>query len=204
MKSMWVGLWIACGMTACGPTRSNVKAEESGDQAMKLSDQVSETRRADEKVTRFDLNRDGKPDDFRYTITVKTDDGKEVQRVVRKELDINFDGRIDITTFYDDDGQVEKDAYDMDLDGKVELVLFFEKGVCVRKERDLNFDGKTDQWVFLEKNKVVRKEADNNGDGKVDYWEYWENDQYDRAGEDLDGDGTVDRWRKNPESGAPQ
>ena len=200
---LWVGLWIACALTACGSNRGDVKQNKSGDpngQTLTLSDEISETRRADEKVTRYDLNHDGTPDVFSSSITVKGEDGKEVQRTVRKELDLNYDGKIDITKFYDDSEQVDKEAYDLDFDGKVDQVNFYVKGVCVRKERDLNYDGKADLWLFLEKNHIVRKERDNNGDGKVDYWEYWENDQVDRVGEDLDGDGTVDRWMKNPES----
>lgn len=196
------------GMAACGPTRSDLKQDRSGDpggeQALTLSDQISETRRSDEKVTRYDLNHDSKPDIFSYAITAKGEDGKELERVVRKELDLNFDGKIDITRYYDDAEQVEKEGYDLDFDGKLDLINFYEKGVCVRKERDLNYDGRTDLWLYLEKGHIARKERDNNGDGKVDYWEYWENDVVDRVGEDLDGDGTVDKWQKNPESATVQ
>lgn len=198
---------MACALAVCGcgSNRSDVKQAKPGDatgQTMMLSDEISETRHADEKVTKYDLNHDGTPDVFSYSITVKGEDGKETQRLVRKELDLNYDGKIDITKWYDENGLVEKEAYDLDFDGKVDQVNFYEKGVCVRKERDLNYDGKADLWLYLEKGHIVRKERDTNGDGKVDYWEYWENDQVDRVGEDLDGDGTVDRWMKNPESAA--
>jgi antitoxin component YwqK of YwqJK toxin-antitoxin module len=205
---VWVRLWMACGLVACGSNRSDVKpgkpGDASGPQTLTLSDEVSETRRADEKITRYDLNHDGTPDVFSASVTVKGEDGKETQRLVRKELDLNYDGKVDITRFYDDNEQVEKEAYDLDFDGKIDQVNYYEKGVCVRKERDLNSDGHTDLWLYLEKGHIVRKEKDSNGDGKVDYWEYWENDVVDRVGEDLDGDGTVDRWTKNPESGAGQ
>jgi len=134
------------------------------------------------------------------TVKAKSADGKDIDRLVRKELDINADGKIDISRTYDEREQISREALDLDFDGKVDQVNFYEKGVIVRKERDLSSAGKPSLWLFFEKGKLVRKERDTNGDGRVDYWEYWENDQVDRIGEDLDGDGNVDKWTKNPDS----
>lgn len=151
-----------------------------------------------EKVTEHDLNRDGKTDVWSYAVAAKDAEGKEVERLVRKELDINWDGRVDIRRHYGADEVIEREVLDLDFDGKVDQVNAYEKGVLLRKERDLNYDGKADQWVFFERGRIARKERDSNFDGKVDYWEYWEADQVDRVGEDLDGDGDVDRWTRNP------
>jgi hypothetical protein len=161
---------------------------------------IVQSRRGDEKVTEFDLNHDKKPDVWSFTVPAKDAEGKEFDRLVRKELDINWDGKVDITRGYDDREQIGREALDLDFDGRVDQVNFYEKNVIVRKERDLDYNSKPDLWIFFEKGKIVRKERDTNNDGKVDYWEYWEGDQVDRIGEDLDGDGNVDKWTKNPNS----
>ncbi len=143
-----------------------------------------------EQLLEYDLNRDGKPDVWRYVR--KDAAGKEV--VLRKEKDLNGDGRIDTWEAYAPDGTVSRLVYDLDFDGKPDVTLFFEKDQLVRKEYALGFDGQSRSWNFYEKGKLVRKERDTNADGKPDVWEYWENGEIDRIGVDLDGDGQVDRW----------
>lgn len=137
----------------------------------------------------FDLNRDGKPDAYQF---VKVIDDTPV--VVRKENDVNFDGRIDLVRSLTDKGELDQERLDNDFDGKIDLVVFFEKGVIVRKEYDTNFDQKSDLWRFFDKGNIVREEADLNYDGAVDYWEYFEGGQLDRVGIDRDADGNVDEW----------
>lgn len=173
------------------------KADGDGEQ---VAEGILQKQAGNEKVVETDTNKDKKPDVWTYTITVKGPDGNDVERISRKDLDINWDGKIDIARQYDDKEQISREAWDLDFDGKVDQVIFYEKGIPVRKERDLNSSGKPSLWLYYEKGQLVRKERDTNGDGKVDYWEYWENNQVDRVGEDLDGDGNVDKWTKNPDS----
>jgi hypothetical protein len=186
---------------ACSTTKDAKKADGSDSGGgEKLSEHIRQKQAGNEKVTEFDLNGDKKPDVWTYTVPSKTPDGKDYEKLVRKELDINWDGRVDIARNYDDREQVEREALDLDFDGRPDQVNYYEKSIIVRKERDLSSAGRPSLWLFYEKGKLVRKERDTNGDGKVDYWEYWEGDQVDRVGEDLDGDGNVDKWTKNPNS----
>ena len=196
---MAMGLLGGLTLGGCATDAGARKADAAGESEA-LSDSIRQKRHGDEKVKEFDLNGDKKPDVWVYSVIVKGPDGKDVERVVRKELDINWDGRVDISRTYDENEQLSVEKLDLDFDGKVDQINYFEKGVVVRKERDLTASGKPSLWLFYEKGKLVRKERDTNGDGKVDYWEYWENDQVDRIGEDLDGDGNVDKWTKNPNS----
>ena len=161
---------------------------------------IHQGKKGNEKVTQFDTNHDLKPDVWEYSVPGKDAEGKPVDRRVRQELDLNWDGRVDVVYEYDDKGRVNRASFDFDYDGKVDQVNFSENGVLVRKERSLGHNGHVDEWVFYGQNKVIRRERDVNGDGRVDYWEYWENDQVDRIGEDIDGDGKVDRWTKNTRS----
>jgi antitoxin component YwqK of YwqJK toxin-antitoxin module len=193
-------LTAALAFASCATTDSAEKKDgasaEGGDQ---VAENIKQGQAGDEKVTEFDLNKDKKPDVWTYTVVAKTADGKDYERVSRKDLDINWDGKVDIARQYDEKEVVSREALDLDFDGKVDEVIFYEKGVVVRKERNLTSAGRPSLWVFYEKGQLVRKEKDTNGDGKVDYWEYWENNQVDRVGEDLDGDGNVDKWTKNPD-----
>ena len=193
-------LLTALTLLGCATAGSGEKkdGESSGD-GEQVAENVRQKQSGDEKVTEFDLNKDKKSDVWTYTITAKNADGKDVERLVRKDLDINWDGKVDIARVYDEKEQVSRETLDLDFDGKVDQVIFYEKGLVVRKERNLT-GGKASLWVFYEKGQIVRKERDTNGDGKVDYWEYWENNQVDRIGEDLDGDGNVDKWTKNPDA----
>ena len=144
----------------------------------------------EEHVQAYDLHRSGKPDVWVYSVTTQDASGRPVERRVRKEADLNGDGKVDIVYYFDADGQVTKETLDLDYDGKVDDTLYFEKGKKVRSEKDLDGDGRVDTWSYYDGNeKLVRKERDVKGTGKVDYWEYWEN-------EVLAGDGQVDRWTK--------
>jgi hypothetical protein len=186
-KRGWVVGLALVGLCGCVSDKSAKKPEEAQAREQVAPPPIRPAPAANEKVTEQDTNGDDKPDVWRITVD---------ERVVRKELDINWDGRVDITTSYDARGEREREAMDLDFDGKVDSVYFYEKGINVRRERDLNGDGKPDVWVFYEKGQLARKERDSNGDSRVDYWEYWENNQVDRIGEDLDGDGNVDKWSR--------
>jgi len=157
-------------------------------------------RQPNEIVTEYDLAHRGKSDLWKYA--VKDAAGKEV--LLRKEKDLNGDGKIDTWEKYAPDGSLVRAVYDLDFDGKPDVTLFFEKDQLVKKELALGFDGVPRTWNYYEKGKLVRKERDTNGDGRVDSWEYWENGEIDRIGIDLDGDGQVDRWeaRKRSEAAA--
>jgi hypothetical protein len=145
-----------------------------------------------EHVAAYDLDHGGKPNLWRYSVLVA--EGKE--RVIRKEWDLNGDGRVDWWQAFDAEGNLVKEAFDLDFDGKPDLAITYEKGQLVKKEFAPGFDGMVRTIEYYEDGKLVRKERDTKGDGKVDTWEYFENGELDRIGVDLDGDGQVDRWTK--------
>lgn len=140
----------------------------------------------------LDSDGDGTPDLWRFSVLVA--EGQE--RLVRKERDLNRDGRVDAWETFDGEGRFAKLVFDMDFDGKPDLVVTYEKGQLVKKEYAPGFDGMARTAAFFENGKLVRKERDTKGTGKIDTWEYWEGGALDRIGVDLDGDGEVDRWDK--------
>jgi hypothetical protein len=173
---------------ACATTESAAPAKTPAE-AVSLTPPGFE-KQAGESLTEYDLTHDGKPDVWKYAL--KDAAGKEV--LLRKEKDLNGDGKVDVWEKYAPDGTVVRVVYDLDFDGRPDVTLFYEKDQLVKKELAFGFDGMPHAWNFYEKGKLVRKERDANGDGNVDYWEYWEGSEIDRIGVDVDGDGQVDRW----------
>lgn len=150
-----------------------------------------------ETVTAYDPGHAGRPTLWKYSVVVA--EGKE--RVVRRERDLNGDGRVDVWEVLDEEGNVSKAVYDMDFDGKPDLVVTYEKGQLVKKEIAPGFDGMARTVEYYENAKLVRKERDTRNTGKIDTWEYYENGDIDRIGHDDDGDGQVDRWEKREGEG---
>ena len=200
MKTLgWVLSLAGLGLVA-GCAHTPAPAAATGPRSGVGSD-IHQPPAGEEHVQAYDLHRTGKPDVWVYSVSTQDASGRPVERRVRKEADLNADGRVDIVYFFDSDGQVMKETLDLDYDGKVDDTLYFEKGKKVRSEKDLDGDGRVDTWSYYDASeKLSRKERDVKGAGKVDYWEYWENGVIDRIGEDLDGDGQVDRWTKGGEA----
>jgi len=160
--------------------------------------------RCDDKgkqVVSLDANGDGKPDVIKLFLPANQD-GHQVQQLVCKQTDLDFDGKIDLVQYYGPSGELFMDEYSMDYSGKFTGRTFFQDGKKVRAEKDMNFDGKPDYFEFYEGGRLVRVERDRNGDGKVDEWQYYENGRLDRIGFDTTGSGRVDKWERGPEGGA--
>ena len=154
------------------------------------------------KLVNYDLNRDGKPDIYKF-FRVITDDPKLLgtKVLVRKEIDLNHDGRIDVVKLYDDKQEVREERTDLDFDGRLDEHSFFAAGKLVRQEIDLNYDGQPDVIRYFKSDRLEHLEADRNSDGHIETWEYYEGDELDRVGVDLNNDGVVDRWeRKHAEA----
>ena len=100
--------------------------------------------REGEKVVALEVGGHGKPDLWKYSILVA--EGQE--RLLRKERDLNGDGKVDVWEAYDDEGNVSKQAYDLDFDGKPDLVITYEKGQLVKKEFAPGFDGMARTTAF--------------------------------------------------------
>ena len=136
-----------------------------------------------------DINGDGKPDVFNF-LQPRTDGPR---LVIRRESDLNWDSRIDVRTWFDIQGRIEKEEMDGDFDGRVDWVDHYQGGKRVLSEVDSDYDGAYDLFKIYEGGVVRRKERDTNGDGTVDMWEYLdEKGAVVRMGRDVDGDGVMD------------
>jgi hypothetical protein len=194
LAAVLLALVMAGPVSGCAARRAQVVETPAA-----ALDQINVPGRPDpqpgDRVLTFDLNRNGRPNIYHHLRTLP--DGSE--QLIRKDIDLNGNGRVDVWRFYADGERLVREAFDLDFDGIVDVWNYYDdRGRLVRKEADLSLDGRIDLWKYYENGRLVRKERDTSGNGRPDYFEFWVDGEIDRIGEDLDGDGTVDRWTRRP------
>jgi hypothetical protein len=156
----------------------------------------SRCKSAGKQVVEADTNLDKKPDVWKYYVS----NTQGAQVITCKQVDLNHDGKVDITYYYDDTGaQSSLEEFDLDFDGRNDLTVYYANGKKVREELDTNYDGRSDLWKFYEAENLVRLERDADYNGRADQWEYYEGGKLDRIGYDTSGSGRVDKWDRAPE-----
>ncbi len=179
-------------LAACGDSDSKPKTEVQPEASL-VAVEVTD----DNETEHYDLNGDGKPDVSKVFSKVAGAPGAPKKRVLaRTDLDVNFDTKVDMRQFFNQDGVMVREEMDLDFDGKTDAVDFYAEGAIVRRESFLNFNEKPSIWKFYEEGRLVRKERDESGDGKPDTFEYYEGDQIVRVGFDRNGDGKPDYYEE--------
>ncbi len=207
----------AVALMACGGSDQQKKDEAKAKNEAKKPDDsggpVQIEVDGNQAVQRIDVNGDDKPDVFKfYRVTGEPPKGKDESDapkvLVRKEIDVNFDQRIDIVEYYAGEQGKEqriRAELDLDFDGRVDEVRHYKAGHITLIELDLGFDGKTDTWRYYQLtkndegktvNRLVEKRKDTNGDGAVDEWEYFTKGAITKIGYDTTGDGSPDKFKK--------
>jgi hypothetical protein len=111
----------------------------------------------------FDANKNGTFESTSYM------DGT---RIVRIELDLDENGKVDRWDFYRPDRSLEKVGFSRLNDGIMDAQAFYEPaGVLARMEVSTRRDGRFDKTEFYAAGVLVRTEEDANGDGRPDKWE---------------------------------
>jgi len=84
--------------------------------------------------------------------------------------DCNRDGRPDVWREYDSRGRLIRVEIDSNFDGRPDIAEYYERGVLVRRESDRNFNGQIDllQDFDPDTHRVVRSVADVDYDGVAD------------------------------------
>jgi hypothetical protein len=114
-------------------------------------------------------------------------------RVVRAELDENFDGVVDRWEYYGD--QAVPTAA-VPGDG------LMPRGTLSRAEQATRGDGKINRRESYENGQLSSVEEDTNGDGKTDKWETWSGGALKAMALDTKGTGTPDRRLVYPPDGS--
>lgn len=183
MKFRWCILGAAAVLSACGGKKEDPKSAEDARQRRETEIVLEKCDVSASDAKKVDANGDGKAE----MVQVQKG-GREICRTA----DLNFDGKNDRTTFYDESGKVRRIESDFDKDGIIDEIALFESGELREKHRATTLDGRLDTWDFYDKGLVARTERDENGDGVIDQW--WE---YPSRGcplihVDTDGDGRPD------------
>ncbi len=193
-------LLLFCGCAGASATTNAPLPTSRPDAPRSASgDMEALAKREGMKLETFDLNKDKHPDVFKFYAPGKDPKTSEQTplRLARKDVDINHDGKVDMTEFYDNDGRLSHARADLDFDGEIDCTTFYRDGKVTRREFLLGANkGRPGLVKFYAKNMLVRLEADRNGDGKIDHWEHYENGKLDRIGIDTTLDGKADSWQQ--------
>ncbi len=111
----------------------------------------------------FDANRNGRNE------SVSVMDGT---RILRIELDLDENGKVERWDFYGPDRKIEKVGFASRNDGVLDSQAFYSAdGALQRMEISTRRDGRFDRVEFYDSGVLVRSEEDQNGDGRPDKWE---------------------------------
>ena len=185
----------ALALSACG--KKNAPASAGSDDSL-YGSKVKEKEMTAEGLIRqsIDLDADKRPEIFNFY----RERADAPRLLVKKEIDLNRDGKVDVISYFDDDGVLEKEEMDGDYDGVFDWTDHYQDGWRVMSEYDTDFDGIANVWKYYTRAEegqgqpqLDRKERDTDGDGKVDVWERFnEKGEVTRTGRDTDGDGKMD------------
>jgi len=189
---------LACSLTHCASTR--VAGAASGEESAEEIEGIQSRQEGDLTVKTYDLFHTGRPDVWEYYQTVTDPNtGRTNLRLVRKEMDLNDDGRVDVTRFYGENDRVVKEELDLDFDGKVDEVIYFDDRGSPSKKEVRDSKGKPVLWKYYENGQLAREERDSKGTGAVDTWEYWVDGKLDRIFVESSTDGVMrERQIKTP------
>lgn len=159
---VWAGLVLCAlgGVVACSGKGAARAGGEKG-----LRDTKIRTESCS-KSNGFDTNRDGKKDLFEAAAGGK---------LACRASDLDFDGTVDQTTFFDGNGVVRRREVDLDGNGVPNVIETFQGGKLVLRASDTAGLGKLDMWDTYNPATGERtaRERDTNGDGHIDqFWVY--------------------------------
>jgi len=183
---------VACGATE-GELPSNLEERYKG-----MTDPGPSTLYGREGMTvqPFDLNNDNVADLWKLYTKEKEniDDAKETTKLARKEVDSNFDGKVDIWFHYNLLEALFKEEADSNFDGSIDLVSYYDKGRVVK--RDVFIPGLLTPVAarHFREGVLYKVELDKNHDGLVERWEIYVEGKLAQVGHDSSGDGGLDYW----------
>lgn len=113
-----------------------------------------------------DANKNGKIDTVSYM------DGA---RILRIELDLDEDGRVERWDFYDAAGTLEKVGLSRSNDGVMDAVAFYDPaGELRRMEISTGANGRFDRVELYDHGVLSSSSDDTNGDGRPDKWDSYQ------------------------------
>src|SRR5688500_1667132 len=147
-NSFSLSLVVVALATAVGCKGSNTPPPQTAANAGAINGQPpppvdrSRCKSDGKQVIGADTDLDKKADVWKYYVP----NGKGAQVMTCKQVDLNHDGKVDITYYYDDTGaQAALEEFDLDFDGRNDLVVYYGNGKKVREEMDTNYDSRSEE-----------------------------------------------------------
>lgn len=110
-------------------------------------------------------------------------------------MDMNFDGHVDLVRFYEEDGTTPRlELHDFDFDSRIDQVSQYENGERVRQELDTDFDDRMDLSIRCEHGVATHVQRDRLHHGQIDTWETYEGGFIHEAKYDEDRNGEPERF----------
>jgi hypothetical protein len=133
-------------------------------------------------------------EDSEVTIAAGTWGDNAEQRVTRRILDVDEDGRPEQIRYVDPaSGEIVRQEKDSDYDGQVDVWQTYQDGEIISRAEDSNGDGAADVWESYYRGRMVERTVDRDTDGVQDAFYRYEGDLLAEERHDSDNDGRVDR-----------
>ena len=155
----------------------------------------------DPLVSSYDVNKDSIADMWKIYKNVKSKD--EMKKLLsRREIDLNFDGKVNYYKFYTEKGNINMEYLDLDLDGIVDTVVYYEKNQITKQEqykknpinKDLTINKEVPvykRYLYVNK-KLSRVISDREGNGVLDQYLFFKKNKLIQIAFDDDEDGKID------------
>ena len=134
----------------------------------------------------LDADRDSKPEQIRYI-------DRRSRKIVRKELDRDYDGALDAWHDYED-GQLVARVIDSDGDRRPDAWEQYTDGRMTSRAIDRDGDGVKDAFYRYRGDSLVEERHDSDNDGRIDRRVFYEQRRRTRDEEDRSRDGRMDTW----------
>ena len=156
----------------------------------------------------FDMNKDGVVDLWKYYAYKTSTDSEDTELVIiRKELDLNFDGRVDRIMYYNHKENLIREDIDTNFNGRIDRIHHYDNMNLVRTEfyrakcNKMEIDGthnptvNPDMLRFYRQGVMTREELDEKCDGNHEsVIIYNPNGEIAQIGKDANNDGIVETW----------
>jgi hypothetical protein len=180
--SHWVLVGASLAISCGGDTgRMGANSPDASHRDIEIRHQACEINSS--HVQAIDANGDGRAD-----LTMVMDGGHEVCRAA----DLDFDGRVDVWTYFDPSGNVLRREFDFDRDGAIDEIQLFASGQIVEKQRASTLSHHLDTWEKYAGGRIISAERDANGDGRIDQWWDYKTADCPIIHSDVDGNGQPD------------
>lgn len=148
----------------------------------------------EETVEIIDENEDKIPEIKRYFTQIA-----DKRHMVREEIDLNSDEKMDMIKYYNRDRHLAKIHLDLDYDGKFDVRQYYEfdyrknRPSLVKKEIYTGLTEQPDIVKYYINEELFKRVLDRNNDGKGDLIEYFHEEKLVRVEKDDEFDGKIDK-----------